>query len=346
MENHISHIKIQNFKSIRELELTGFKKINLLIGRPNVGKSNFLEALGLFSLGYLFEGDYKNHYLTDIVRCQRLMELFYNFGKSDERHKGYIQLKQKSQSHKIPTISYGFDNQDASTHLRYYENPMTEIPDEIFILEENMKIRRGNESSSKSIKINYYKFNPHFKFHKFDTNFLLPPYGENLASVLAFNPKIAEEVSHWFEPFKLELDIDLSSFEVKLRKKLNGFAYLSFPYSSIADTLQRIIFYKTAIASNTHSVLVFEEPEAHAFPPYIAEFTQEVISSKTNQFFIATHSPLIVNDFLENARHDLAIFLADFKDEQTVMRSLTTEEIEEVYQYGVDLFFNNEAYLT
>ena len=36
--------------------------------------------------------------------------------------------------------------------------------------------------------------------------------------------------------------------------------------------------------------------------------------------------------------------MMDFKDGQTVAKALNREEIEEVYRYGVDLFFNNEAY--
>lgn len=113
----------------------------------------------------------------------------------------------------------------------------------------------------------------------------------------------------------------------------------------MADTLQRIIFFKTAIASNTDSVILFEEPEAHSFPPYIVHVTQEIIHSQTNQFFISTHSPYIVNDFLENCREDLSIFMADFKEGETIIKRLSREELDEAYQYGVDLFMNNERYL-
>ena len=139
--------------------------------------------------------------------------------------------------------------------------------------------------------------------------------------------------------------LDTASQSLKIQKE-KGDEVFQLPYSSVADTLQRIIFYKTAVASNENSVLLFEEPEAHAYPPYISEFTQEVIKSTTNQFFIVTHSPLIVNDFLEGAIDDLGIFMVDFKDGQTVVRPLTKKEIQEVHQYGVDLFFNNEAYLS
>ena len=123
---------------------------------------------------------------------------------------------------------------------------------------------------------------------------------------------------------------------------------VSFPYSSIADTLQRVIFFKTAIASNQNSILLFEEPEAHCFPPYIAQITQEVINAETNQFFIATHSPYVLNDFMEDeeTRAELAIFMADFKDGQTVVYRLSDKELNEVYNYGIDVFFNYERFTT
>ena len=119
---------------------------------------------------------------------------------------------------------------------------------------------------------------------------------------------------------------------------------VSFPYSSIADTLQRVIFFKTAIASNQNSILLFEEPEAHCFPPYIRQITQDILDSETNQFFIATHSPYVLNDFLEYERNDVAIFIANFKNGETVIRRLTDEEVNDVYQYGIDLFFNHELF--
>ena len=46
----ISTLEIRNFKSIKQLKLD-CKRINILIGEPNTGKSNILEALGIFSFG-------------------------------------------------------------------------------------------------------------------------------------------------------------------------------------------------------------------------------------------------------------------------------------------------------
>ena len=80
MDHFIDHIDISNFKSIRHLAVSGFKRINLFIGRPNVGKSNILEALSLFSIPYVWEGSRK---LTDLVRLENQRELFYE-GISDK----------------------------------------------------------------------------------------------------------------------------------------------------------------------------------------------------------------------------------------------------------------------
>ena len=114
----------------------------------------------------------------------------------------------------------------------------------------------------------------------------------------------------------------------------------------MADTLQRLVFFKAAIASNKDSILLFEEPEAHCFPPYIAHITQEVINAETNQFFIATHSPYVLNDFMEdeNTRAELAIYMADFQDGKTVVYRLSDEELNEVYNHGIDVFFNYERF--
>lgn len=42
----ITDIKISNFRGIGDLELTGLKRVNLIIGGNNVGKTSLLEAIG------------------------------------------------------------------------------------------------------------------------------------------------------------------------------------------------------------------------------------------------------------------------------------------------------------
>ncbi len=141
--------------------------------------------------------------------------------------------------------------------------------------------------------------------------------------------------------------IDQSENDIKISAKIKEGFINTIPISLVADTLVRLIFFKTAIHSNKDSVLVFEEPEAHMFPPYIAKFTTDIIFDKNdNQYFIATHSPFVLNDFMEDMeRDDLSIYVVGLKDGETIIKRLADKEIEEVYEYGVDLFFNLESYL-
>ena len=62
----IEKLLISNFKSILHLELSGFKRINLLIGRPNVGKSNIIEALSIFTIPQYKQSGFKK--ITDLIR--------------------------------------------------------------------------------------------------------------------------------------------------------------------------------------------------------------------------------------------------------------------------------------
>jgi AAA15 family ATPase/GTPase len=165
-------------------------------------------------------------------------------------------------------------------------------------------------------------------------------------SIIEEYKDLKEQVIALFKEYRLELAFDKSSQTIKvIQSKDNKNDLFLIPYNSIADTLQRIIFYKTAIASNNNSILLFEEPEAHSFPPYMTHLTQEMIGKKDNQYFVATHSPFILNDLLENAREELAVFMVSYENHETRLRQLTPKELHDIYQNGVDLFTNSESYI-
>ncbi len=142
----------------------------------------------------------------------------------------------------------------------------------------------------------------------------------------------------------MEIAFDKASQTLKIVRLSKDGLFL-IPYSSIADTLQRIVFYKTAIASNENSILLFEEPEAHSFPPFMSHLTQEMIYKKSNQYFVATQSPFILNDLLENGRNEVAVFIVHYEFYQTKIRRLTQEDMHDVLQNGIDLFTNSESFI-
>jgi AAA15 family ATPase/GTPase len=193
--------------------------------------------------------------------------------------------------------------------------------------------------------IKKYLYKLDIKYKKSHARYLVPPFGFNLLSIIEEYPDLKKEITGLFDQYRLSIAFDKASQTIKvIQDKSNNNLFL-IPYNSIADTLQRIIFYKTAIASNNNSVLLFEEPEAHSFPPYMTHITQEMIHKTDNQYFITTHSPFILNDLLENAQDELSVFMVYYEGYETKTKQLTHEELNDVYQNGVDLFTNSESFV-
>lgn len=367
MSTFFNTIHITNFKSLKDVTLSDCKRINLLIGKPNVGKSNILEAIGLFSLPYLKYN--KSKKITQFVRLENLAELFFD-GDIDEEVSvrtddgSYYSVNYKEQLglvdiHIDSTSQHDIDYEsslknDNSSSMSYHSCSIL-VNNDLNIEDTIPDFSSKFHHTDSSIKIKNYIYHPKVKLYKFSqdcvfkkldlfTRFLLPPYGTNLLDVIQYSKVLKTDLSQIFSEYGLKIAFDMASHSLKIMKDKNKDEIFLLPYSSIADTLQRVIFFKTAIASNKDSILLFEEPEAHCFPPYIRQITQEIIESESNQFFIATHSPYVLDDFLEYERDDVAIFIAHFKDGQTAIRRLTDDEINDVYQYGIDLFFNHELF--
>lgn len=334
MKNSIDYISISNFKSIRDLTLEGLSRINLFIGKPNVGKSNILEAFGIFSLPYLKYNSNKK--LTNFIRADYLNELFFDGNTENE-----IIIKNNIGEF---WLSYEFEKNDTDTISTIGTKLKIQDVNAIVLIEKDLTVSvNGNDIDKNPFK--YYNFKPDQKSKRLNISNLLPPSGSNLMGIIENIPILKKDLIHLFNEYNLNLVFDRASQELKVMKEQKGKEIFLIPYSSIADTLQRVIFYKTAIVSNQNSVLIFEEPEAHAFPPYIVHITSEIIESKSNQFMISTHSPYILDYFLENAMDELSIYMVDYKDGETVANKLSIEDMEDIQRYGIDLFTNYETFL-
>ena len=312
METIINHIHISNFKSLKDVTLDQCRRINLIIGKPNVGKSNLLEAMSLFCLPYLKYT--RKRSIQQFIRTENDAELFFD---------GHVDSPISVKTNKV-NVEVKMDNMGL---LYSQTNPAHPAQDVAFTI-SNLTI-----PAKKNIDI------------PTAIPFLLPPGGSNLMNIVSMMPKLKEELRTIFNDYGLKYVFDTNSQEIKVMKEKKPGEIFLIPFHSIADTLQRMIFYKAAIESNSESALVFEEPEAHSYPPFISKVTQDIIQSDRNQFFITTHSPYVVNDFLELPSDELAIYLVDFRNGETFVKRASDTEIQEMYEYGIDLFFNTETFL-
>lgn len=338
----IKNIEIKNFKSIRHQVIDGCKRINVFIGYPNVGKSNILEALSLFSLN-------QETKFIDLVRVKEDPTIFFD-GIIENTLMVAINNKYGVFGEYLEnTLSLNYQVADQAGFFSPVKlKPLFSSSITKELLFRNFELVGQNYEGKNDIANNYIV--KRYEFRKNSTTIgtkyssLQYPFGSNIFSILNTNGVLKNDASELLKDYNLELLYDTRSQSFTILKR-TGTGIFTVPYELLADTIQRLIFYKAAIYSNKERILLFEEPEAHMFPPYVRKFTTDVIFDKSNQFFIASHSPYVVDAFLEDATDDVAIYLVYYENGETKVKLMQQKDIEEVRDYGVDLFFNLESYL-
>ncbi len=324
----IKNISITNFKSIKHLEINNCNRINVFIGMPNAGKSNILEALGLF--GML---DSAKISIDNFVRFNNYDELFFEGNILEEI---YVLINNVE-------LEITFNKASLSNKTGYYLGLNHELKYEF----NSSEFRSEIDTNSLISKLKKYSFKEENEYKELYNNVSLNfPFGEDLGKIITIYPKLREEVNVFFKQNNLKILIEKNTNELKVFKEFTDGTVFTLPYIMIADTLQRLIFYKAAIMSNKETVLLFEEPEAHCFEPYILEFTNSVKYDKNdNQFFIVTHSDFIIQEFLrdEESKQSTNIYLVNNVNGETKVKLLEKGKNEDVYELGMNPFFNFET---
>ncbi len=323
---NITSVSIKNFKSVKSVTLTDCQRINVLIGRPNVGKSNLLEALALFDVPYMVNTSYKS--LKSLVRVENTADIFHNG----------VSASPVEVATDTDTLIMG---RSSNNGLYVDITSQSEISRYVFSPSLNLTSRKDPAVLPGVLA---YFFPKHFTAESSNIGFLLPPSGVNLMETVANLSELKSNLADLFHGYGLKMMFDSGSQQIKAMRE-NGLDMFLVPFNSLADSLQRLIFYKSAIESNHHKTICFEEPEAHTFPPYISSVVNDIIASGDNQFFITTHSPYVMSSLLESAGRDLAVFVVDMEDNATIVRRLTENQLQEAYDNGMDMFYNIEAYL-
>ncbi len=361
----INWLKIENFKSIKNQKIN-CKRLNIFIGKPNVGKSNILEAVA--TLGACNSWDEK--FLSEFIRYKRFANLFYDNDRKKNilvnSNLGYFFVRYYSNSidsyEAINATSLELiDETDPSKKSNYnldelkrsfieLKNKHKNIPEpslqsyQTFINSEGKKIGHDYTENKFFGNIKKYEFKKNQNYTGKNAGFLVPPNGNNTITMLENNPTILDEVVDIFYSYGLQLLIDNELNELQVQKTVGNRVY-KIPYSMCADTLQRYIFNLLAIKTNKNSVIILEEPEAHSFPTYISNIGEEIVKDKQNQYFIATHSPYLLKEFVETAdREDLALFICDYKNYETIIKELSNEEIDNLIDTKADIFYNLRAF--
>ena len=182
----ITELEINNFKSIKHLKQP-CTRVNIFIGEPNTGKSNILEAIGLFS--YAQFAQYGE--LRDFIRYTRTTNLFYDefIDKPFTIELGILSLVIKFRDGRFLGQATHSGNKSCTFSGDY----------------NNLGIANTKSTLREQPLVKYYSFTALRTFPQPESEYLLPPHGANLVSLLLSNRDLRSTLNNIFNRYGLKL---------------------------------------------------------------------------------------------------------------------------------------------
>lgn len=95
-----------------------------------------------------------------------------------------------------------------------------------------------------------------------------------------------------------------------------------------------------------HCEVFLEEPEENLFPPTQQTLMRSLLKllkrDDGNTLFISTHSPYVLDILLEREDYDFGLFFIQSSEKGSIVRTATEVDVQDMFEDGVDAFFNIE----
>lgn len=317
----INRIKIQGYKSIKDLDLE-LKPINVLIGSNGVGKSNFLSFFKL--VNNIYEQRLQNY----VAKQGGADNLLYFGRKTTSNIYGKISFIKDITANSnnvyyfdlVPDIfnSFVIDTEGSGFNVIDWEDDKQNY---FFVTDIRESIIKGSSTFRNKFISNYLDSMKIFHFHdtaessplrtpaQIDDNKYLREDGNNLAAFLyylqqkhpkSFNriQKTIHSIAPYFERFDLHPD-RLNENSIKLEWKEVNQPETYFNASHFSDGTLRFIALATLLMQpELPEVIIIDEPELGLHPFAINKLASLIRkASSTSQIIISTQSVNFVDNF-------------------------------------------------
>ncbi|MDQ7032444.1 MAG: AAA family ATPase [Desulfonauticus sp.] len=334
----IKEVRLEKFRSFKELKIAGFSRLNVFIGKNNLGKSALLEALYLVALG----ADLIHiSPIWNIMRRRGLSQRFYN-GSPEEvisYLKSHFFYKNESCAHiRIGTSQashlHNFEFKEYEELLKIddliQKNPRISLSTKRYLKKLNLRekyyvLASLDENKTpvlllleserkKQFRIVYLNTNhQHSNSLKFllDTC-LLCECSNNISEIIKkLEPELNENVYNKLKKiFSGYFETEIKSIEPSFSDLYVNINSHRIPFSMLGDGLRYFTLHYLILNLRQTSYLFFEEPENYMHPNMLNSLVEEIVTSR-HQIFIVTHNLEFLQKLLWKAKvkeQDLKVF--------------------------------------
>ncbi len=275
----LKDIKIEYFKGLQSVELGDCGKVNAIVGKNNSGKSSLLHAIDLASLALNVQGWNQFQPKMEIKDLfSRIGNFQINLTYEDER-----ELRITSNEHYVPEFSPDPDDAQRFKSILIFPDPgmglITRVPRTPKWVVDQIEAKNFSKVNSLDIlyAIKYYAF-------RNKRNLTKKSYNSIIQEILHYFPEVEKVSSDRTEN-------DVATLTYKEYGKYLDILYSGTGLKHFIDVLVKTII------SNA-SVVLIDEPELGLHPDLQRQFIEylyKLANDKNIQFFMATHSPVLLN---------------------------------------------------
>lgn len=341
----IERIIIENFKSIRELDLE-LKPINILIGANGAGKSNFISFFRLANTLYTgglqyYIGQNINSFLYFGRKRSKFLSGLIIIGKASATYFRIIPSFNSNSAH-IGELSVYSNKNNTKSDYKEWELVFREVErkeSDLYLLNDillaesiqsyfdNFRVYQFQDTSDESsIKLPA----------KISDNRYLRENGKNLAAFLYYlqekHPKEFRNIEQQIRsvaPFFDRFDLapsNLNENQIQLEWKERGTDAYRDAYYFSDGTLRFIALITLLLQPDLPKTIIIDEPELGLHPFAINKLAamMKQAAAKGSQVIVSTQSVNLVDNFEPED-----VIAVDREDNQSVFKRLDSEELKE-----------------
>lgn len=310
LQQHFTQIEIKQYKQFKDFKINGFKKVNIIAGLNNSGKTTLLEAI---------------YFLT----IQNDISLFFDIIKLRNKFSQGVDPIWLNKSLENINLIAQFNQIKTEVKIEKYENQDENIEKSNYVTSVGINSTIGNKSYNSNVDM-YSNATPSLRFkniiHLTSSMFKSPYFYHNDDLLNSYSSAVLSGLDEKIINFIKKLNPNIKDIKLIEENGIKRFMVIlnndesPRDITSFGEGLQRIFEISLSFASCENGIVLIDELETAIHKSMLIDFTQfiqELANEFNVQVFLTSHSKECIDAFVKNNytnNDELMAFLLENKD--------------------------------